>query len=392
VIPVKGDQRAIRRMNRGTILNLLRREGQLSRAQLGVRSGLSGAAVTTVVAELLRDELLVEHATGTSTGGRPPVYLTINPEKVFAVGIKLMPEHLTAVVTNISIEARERLDYPIADMRPGAVLDAVGRATRKLLKQAGCGDRSPLGVGIGMPGIIDFRRGVCVESPLLGWRDEPIGERLEKALGCPVFVDNDVNAFAEAERLFGRGRQASNFVLVTVGRGVGAGLVINGRTYRGQHGGAGDFGHMPLQGADRTCVCGRQGCLEAYASEPAMQEEFRRRSGARRAPGVARLVELAETGDPVASAILADGGSRLGTAVAALARLVDPELIVISGEGTRLGRAYFDPMHRSLRAHGIGDGSRAGGIEVVMDPWNDDTWACGAAGLVVGETFNSGLQ
>lgn len=387
---VKGDQRAIRQLNRSAILNLLRRRGSVSRVQLKELSGLSGAAVTSVVAELMRDGLLIEQAVGTSTGGRPPVMLAINPKSCFAVGIKLMADHMTAVLTNISIETQERIDYPLPDAQPATVVAAVTAAVRKLLKQAGCSKKQLLGLGIGMPGMIDFRQGICVHSPMLGWRLVPIGKMIEQSVRCPTYIDNDVNAFAEAERLFGRGRQSSNFIVVTVGRGIGAGLVINGRTFRGHRGGAGELGHVPTETDGRPCQCGNRGCLEAYASEPAMLNRIKEKESGAAGQSIDGMLESAKAGNKATLEILRDGGRRVGVALAGLVNVFDPELIVIGGEGVRLGDAFFGPLRESLSAHvfnGLGDG-----LQVVTEPWDDDAWARGAAGLVVSRTFEANFS
>jgi predicted NBD/HSP70 family sugar kinase len=384
---VKGDQRAIRQLNRSTILNFLRKQGSLSRVKLKQLSGLSGAAVTGVVAELIRDQLLIEESLGTSTGGRPPVLLAINPQSCLAVGIKLMPDHLTAVLTNISIETQTRIEYPLPDTAPAAVVAAVAATVKSLLKQAGRSRKRPLGVGIGMPGMIDFRHGVCVHSPMLGWRDVPIGAMIEKSLRCPVYVDNDVNAFAEAERLFGRGRQSSNFVVVTIGRGIGSGLVINGRTFRGHRGGAGELGHVLTERDGQACQCGNRGCLEAYASEPAMLRRIKEKAPGKAGQSIDAMLAGAKAGNKIVLEVLRDGGIRVGIAVASLVNLFDPELIVMGGEGMRLGEAFFGPLRESLFAHvfnGLGDD-----LEVVVEPWDDEAWARGAAGLVVGRTFDA---
>ena len=214
---------------------------------------------------------------------------------------------------------------------------AVAAAVKSLLKQAGRSRKPPLGVGIGMPGMIDFRHGVCVHSPMLGWRDVPIGEMIEKSLHCPVYVDNDVNAFAEAERLFGRGRQSSNFVVVTIGRGIGSGLVINGRTFRGHRGGAGELGHVPTQRDGRACQCGNRGCLEAYASEPAMLSRIKEKAPGKAGQSIDAMLASVKAGNKMSSkSCVTVALSR--HAVAALVNLFD-QADRDGGEGMRLSEA-----------------------------------------------------
>lgn len=385
---LKGDQSTVRALNRSVVLNLLRREGQLSRVRLKDLSGLSGAAVTGVVADLMTDGLVVEREVGASSGGRPPILLELNYAARVAVGAKLMVTHLQAVLTDLGTRVLANRDEPLADTRPETVAAAVSRAAARLLADAGVPRSRLVGVGVGMPGVIDPSRGVAVHSPMLGWREVPIERVLEDALGCPVHADNDVNAFAAAERLFGHGRSAAHLAVVTVGRGIGAGLVLNGVTYRGRDGGAGELGHTVVEPGGRPCECGKRGCLEAYASEPAILEralEAHPDLGEGGPLTVERLLAAA-AGHDGAREVLRDAGRRVGIALANLVNLVNPELIVVGGEGVRLGPAFLDPMRQALSEHAF-DGLGVG-LPVIVDPWGDDAWARGAAALAVTRTFD----
>lgn len=378
------DQSVVRALNRNALLNMLLQGAPLSRVQLRERSGLSGAAVTAVIAELIEDGLVEEQATGPSTGGRPPVLLTVHYNARAAVGFKLMERGLDAVLANLGGEVGHHVRCDLPDTRPETVVRTAAEVTARLLDGSGVSRERLVGLGMGLPGVIDTESGVCVHSAYLGWHGVPIAELLERATGVPTVIDNDVNAFAAAERLFGHGRQARHLAVVTVGRGIGSGLVANGRTYRGARGGAGELGHTVSERGGRVCDCGKRGCLEAYASEPALVARAREAAPDLTLPDIHAV--LAQRDDPRLRALLTDAGERVGVALANLVNLFNPELIVIGGEGVRLGEPYFSALRRTLRENAF-DGL-ADDLPVIIEPWGDEAWARGAASLAISRTFD----
>jgi predicted NBD/HSP70 family sugar kinase len=385
---VSGNQATVRAINRASLLNLLRQHGTLSRQELVNLTGLSSAAVTGVVASLLRQGLVVEARSGEPRGGRPPVLLEIAHLDWHAAGIKVMEHRLEVVLTDLHTETLARSAIKLPEQSPPALARSAAQAVTSLLESTGRTADRLVGIGVAMAGVIDPDRGVCVYSPFLQWQDVPVRGLLEAAISRPVWVDNDVNALATAEMLFGRGQQARNFAVVTVGRGIGAGLVIDGKVYRGNRGGAGEFGHTVTDPNGRECECGRRGCLEAYASEPALIAQGRERFPDLGTPGseiaVEDLVAVAQRGHEGVRSLLAEAGERVGIGLANLVNLFNPDLLVIGGEGVRLGEHFFGPMKQALRAH-IFTGLPVD-LPVYIDPWGDDAWARGAAGLAIQES------
>ena len=376
------DQSVVRALNKNAVLNLLHREGSLSRTDLKDISGLSGAAITAVVAELIQEGLIEDIAVGPSTGGRPPILLQVNYGARAAIGFKLMQRELAAVLVNLGgqVQVSERL--PLTDHTPGVVVGTAAEAARRLLESFSTAAPHLAGVGMGLPGVIDSDTGVCVRSSYLGWQDVPIASLLEERLGVPAFIDNDVNAFAAAERLFGHGKGVAHIVVLTVGRGIGAGLVLNGLPYRGRDGGAGEIGHTVSEVGGRACECGKRGCLEAYSAEPALVARAREMG-----VPVENVQELlAHADDERVTALMHDGGRRVGVALANLINVINPNLVVIGGEGVRLGEGFFGPLLTALHEHAF-DGL-ARDLRIVMEPWGDDAWARGAASLAVGRVFD----
>ncbi|HEX2865313.1 MAG TPA: ROK family transcriptional regulator [Deinococcales bacterium] len=382
---LKGDQGTVRALNRRLILNGIREHGPLSRAQLAELTGLSPAAVTGVTAELIAGRYLVERSVGASSGGRPPILLDLDAVTHRVAGLKLSDERLEAVITDMRTGVLARGSARLQSPTPEQVVTATATLLSTLCAEKNLDLDALLGVGFGLPGVMD-ERGACLRSPVLGWRDVPIAALLGERLGLPVWVDNDVNALVAAESLFGRGRRADNFIVVTVGRGIGAGFVLGGRVYRGAHGGAAELGHTTVEKNGRPCECGKRGCLEAYAAEPGLVRLYNEAKGHGRARGIKAVVQAAERGDAVALSVLAEAGERLGTAVANLVTLLDPELVVLGGEGVRLGEPYFKPLRRALRETAFGGAGE--NLPVYVDDWKDEQWARGAASLAVQHTFD----
>jgi len=230
-----------------------------------------------------------------------------------------------------------------------------------------------LAVGIGAAGIVDPDGGRVLFSPHLAWRDEPLRDETERALGVPVVVDNDANAAAWAEWRFGAARGRSHVVCVNLGTGIGGGMVADGTVRRGRWGLAGEFGHMIAVPDGRSCECGNRGCLEQYASGNVLGRRARELAGAGR-PAAARLLELAggdaaaitgrtvtaaaADGDPLAVELFADVGHWLGIGLANLAAALDPEVLVVGGGVCDAGELLLGPARESFRVTLPGRGFR----------------------------------
>lgn len=380
----KANRDLMRDLNTNLVVNLVKTGGSISRAELARQSKLSPATVTGIVRRLLRTGILSEVAVGPSRLGRPPVLLRLNQRAGYVIGIKLTEYGLTTVVTNLAAEVvySAESSTPLVG-NPGAALDAVEAAVREALAKSELKRKMVLGIGIGLAGIIDAAAGVCRYSHILHWRNVELSEPLRRRLQIPVWVDNDVNTLAVAEKWFGAGVGLRHFLTVTVGRGVGLGVVLNGEIYRGAFGGAGEFGHTIVAPGGPPCQCGREGCLEALVSEPVLRSQVSTLLG--RPVSQQELVTLAGGSDARVREVLADAGYQLGLALANLVTLLNPERLIVSGEGTRLGPAFFEPMTKAVRETAFA--SVGAELDVVIQRWGDDAWAIGAATLVLRELF-----
>lgn len=380
-----GRRELIRDMNLTLVLNLVREHGPISRADLARISGLSASTVTEITASLLRDAFLLEdtESPGRSRSGvgRPATNLTVNPSAGHVVGLKLAADSLTAAITNLSAEPLGVARAAHArEADPATVVDLFESVVEEALRAAAVGRDTLLGLGIGVPGVVQPESGIVGGSPLAAWTGVDLVELLGDRLGLPVYLDNDVNTLTVAEQLYGAGRGFPHFVVVTIGRGIGMGIVVNGVVFRGAHGGAGEIGHVRADPDGAECWCGRRGCLEAVAAEPAIVRDVLTATGRLVAP---EDLDRAAAGDATVRNLLATAGRHVGRAVATLVTLVDPARVIVSGEGVRLGPAYLDGIRAGLAEHLPPTGEP----EIVVEPWGDEAWARGAATLVLRELF-----
>lgn len=370
--------------NRAAILAHIGAHGATSRADLARSLDLSPALITKLTRDLLADGLLSELEHSPSRGGRPAQLLGLTAGSFGAIGVKVAPDHLTLVEVGIggmvTRTATEQFDaaHPMALTRLTAVLTAFESASTHA---------NLLGVGVGLPGnVLEQSEGV-VDSTQLGWSQVPLGSTLRSATGLPVLIDNNVNALALAESVFGSGRGHENFLVVTIGTGIGAGIVSGGAIVRGHSGNAGEIGHLPVDENGPRCQCGASGCLESLIGQAALVARARNNGVIGADAGIAALAAKAGSGDDAAQELYAWAGHLLGRAIAGVVNTLDPELIVILGEGAESWRHWSLGFEPALRSSVM---PRKRAIEVVVEGWQDDRWAQGAASLVLSTPFDSG--
>ena len=236
-----------------------------------------------------------------------------------------------------------------------------------------------------------MQSGVVHYSPFFHWQELPLADLISAQIKLPVYVDNDVNTLTLTEHLFGEGHDVENFAVVTVGRGIGMGMVVHHRLYQGGPGGAGEFGHLTLDLDGPLCDCGKRGCLEALASDPAVIRYIRQRSpNPREQPRtLADVIAAADRGDTLAREALEISGRYIGLGLSMIVNLLCPSVIVLSGEGVIAGEYRLAPIRETLRQHAFN--GLLDNVSIVIKPTDDQAWARGAAGLVVAKSFESPL-
>jgi len=389
-----GNRDLIRAINRSTILNLIKMHGAIPRAEIARITGLSPATVSTISTELIQENLVFEKETGDSSGGRRPIMLAINPHGGCVVGIKVMEDHALGALTDLEATLLGKQSYPLTDTSPIGVSQALSELISELLHKSENPAANLMGVGVGLAGIVDSAQGLVRQSPFFGWTDVPLREMIQDRVNVPVYLDNDVNTLAFAEKWFGAGRGIDNFLVVTFGRGIGLGIVVNGQFLHGTRGSAGELGHTVVQPGGELCSCGKRGCLEMYASEPAMlrqsAEAFQQGQLSFLPQTPEDMVTLAKQGETAVHEIFAKAGQLLGQSIANLINIFNPQRILINGEGVRAGKWLFDPMQAAIDEHTMP--SLRQDVSILVEPLGDDAWARGAASLVLHELFESPIK
>lgn len=369
--------------SRSAILAHIGAHGATSRAELARALGLSPALITKLTRDLLADGLLHELEHEASRGGRPAQLLGLASASIGTIGVKVAPDH----VTNVEVGIEGLVTRAATEPFDAAHAMALGRLTDIVRKFTdGASHTRLLGIGVGLPGNVLEQSEDVVDSTQLGWSQVPLGSALRAATGLPVLIDNNVNALALAEALFGTGRGRSDFLVVTIGTGIGAGIVSGGAIVRGHSGNAGEIGHIPVDPDGPPCQCGARGCLEALIGQSALIREARARGVLGPDASISALAAAAGGGNEVAQSVFHDAGRLLGRAVAGVVNTLDPEIIVILGEGAESWQHWSPGFEPALRGAVI---PRKRGIAVVVEGWQDDRWAQGAASLVLSTPFDA---
>ncbi|MEU8651582.1 ROK family transcriptional regulator [Streptomyces sp. NPDC048737] len=355
--------------------------GPLTRGEVARRAGLSPAAVTKAVRPLIESGYLVEDtdAGARPALGRPAGLVRVDGGRALFIGVKLTGDEIIGVLTDLCCRSLVDRRVPLADRAPGAVLDATADLVRELLTEAeGYGVRVA-GLGVAVSGDVDRAEGVVRYSPFLEWREVPLAELAAAVTGLPVTVDNDVRALTVAEQWFGAGVGLSDFAVVTVGAGIGCGLVVHGRVVAGAHGVAGEIGHVTVDPDGPPCHCGNRGCVEAVAADAAILARIRETGGTGVAD-TAEAVDRARHGDAGAREAYARAGNAIGRGIATVANLLGPSRVIISGEGLAAYDLFAEHIREAFAAAAFGSAARC---DVQTRPLPFEEWARGAAATAI---------
>lgn len=379
-----GTLRSLRERNRAQVIDVLRRHGSVSRAEIARVTGLSRSTVSSLVAELQEEGLVAERGDESSPGaqgGRPAALLSLEAVAGSAVGLDFGHTHVHVAVADLSsriiAERRIRIDV---DRAADAALDAAADLVSELLAAAKADRDRVVAVGVGLPGPVDRRTGTFGASLILpGWAGlQPVGE-LERRLGLPVEVDNDANLGALGELTYGAGRGESDIVYLKVATGIGAGLVLGGRLHRGATGVAGELGHVTIDPDGELCGCGNRGCLEVAAAAPALLAQLTRAHGDDLT--VERVLELSAAGDPGARRVLGDAGRAIGGVVGDVVTVVNPRRIIVGGELSAAGEPLLRGIREALERRSLP--AAGGAVEVTAGELGERAELLGALALVI---------
>jgi predicted NBD/HSP70 family sugar kinase/biotin operon repressor len=379
-----GSLGSLRESNRERVVQALRMLGVASRADVARRTGLSRSTVSSIVAELLAEGLVVDREEDgrPSSAGRPPALIALDPAAGVAVGIDFGKRHLAVAASDLShrVLAEEWIEMP-EDYEAEDGIDRAAELVDLVLSDGGADRDRVLGVGMGIPGPV-HRSGVVGSSAILpGWAGTRGADRMAERLGFHVWLGNDANLGALSEATWGAGKGAAALVYLKLSTGIGAGIVIDGELFDGAGGTAGEIGHITLDETGDICRCGSRGCLETFAAGAAIARMLSRSRGEEL--DVDAVLSRAAAGDPGCRRALRDAGRAIGVAVANLCNLVNPERIVVGGSMGYAGDLLLDPLRESVGLRAIP--SAAEDVEVVLGELGERAELLGAVALVLHE-------
>ncbi|TNJ68037.1 ROK family transcriptional regulator [Paenibacillus hemerocallicola] len=338
-----GDQHLVKKINKTIVLDTIIKHSPLSRAQLSDMTGLHKGTVSTLVNELIDEKLVYEIGLGRSSGGRKPVMLVFHKTAGYAVGVDLGVRYILAVLTDLEGRIVGELQLDLEGGEPEGVLKLVEEAVHSLKAGAPPSPYGIVGAGIGVAGIVDDN-GIVLLAPNLGWENVELQRLLQEKLGFPVAIDNEANAGALGELQYGAAREASDIVYLSVGTGIGAGIVIGRQLMKGSGGFSGEIGHTTIETNGKKCRCGNKGCWEQYASESSVMEKAR-------TLGIGKfdeLIALARRESPEAVRLFHEVGESLGIGIANIVNTFNPELILIGNQMTRAEQWIRNPIERAV--------------------------------------------
>jgi glucokinase-like ROK family protein len=352
----------VKSFNKHAALDLIRfSAGGLSRADIANQMGLTRAAVSLIVNELLKSGVVQEAEIRSVPSGRPPVMLEINSNRGLVGAIDMGATHMSIAVADFTARILQEADFKI-DIKSGpkVCLEEANKNLLKMLESQGLSLSDLSAVGIGVPGPVNTEAGIVVAPPIMpGWDHYPIRATLEKMWGCPVTLNNDSELGALGEWAYGAGRGEKNIAYIKVGSGIGAGLILNQQIYGGTTGAAGEIGHLTIEENGPLCNCGNHGCLEAFAGGHAIAKqgqllvESGRRTLLSELPiekiTAYEVAEAARRGDLPAQEILRRAGTFIGIAIAGLINLFNPSIVIIGGGVAQVGDVLTTPIRQAVR-------------------------------------------
>ncbi len=357
------DQAFVRELNTSVVMDYIRLYAPLSRAELATRTGLNRSTISIITNELIERGFVQETTRQDPTIGRPGLQLQFNPDGGFAIGLEIGVDFICIVVTNFIAEVLWRKTEDVAPQSSHiTVMERAEELINEAMQVGAAHNLRALGIGVGVPGLVDSRQGKLVYAPNLNWVDLPIRLIWMSRFNLPVFVENEANCAALGEHFYGAAHDVNNFIYLKTGVGLGGGILVDGQLFKGSQGFGGEVGHTSLYGDGVLCGCGRRGCWETYVSPITVLRQVREKL---RAGGSVRLLELAggdpqcvtlsmltqaaQQGDALALETFKELATHMGVGIANLVNTFNPELIVLGGALTACSQWLIPDIQKYLQ-------------------------------------------
>jgi glucokinase-like ROK family protein len=379
-----GDLNLVKKINKTIVLHHIRTDSPISRAKIAEITGLTKATVSSLVNELIESSLVEEIGVGESSGGRKPMMLLFNGMAGYAIGVDLGVHDILAVLTDLTGKVIRENRIQHHNESAEQVTSLLKATIRELIETAPESVYGVIGIGLGVPGICDDEGNLLV-APNLGWENVPLQAQLEAEFGLPVVIDNEANAGAVGEKQFGAGKDTANLVYVSIGMGIGAGIIIKNELYRGASGFSGEIGHISIQHDGPKCRCGSLGCWELYASEHALLEQAGQVLG--HEVDLETLLNEAESGDAAVIKLFERLGYYLGVGVVNIINGYNPEFIILGGRLAGGEKWLMKPLLQLLEKRSLPHPRKQ--LRVEFSELRDRSTVLGAASFAVAKFFAS---
>ncbi|QMV41433.1 ROK family protein [Cohnella cholangitidis] len=375
-----GDQALIKRINTAIVLEYILRGAPLSRAQISEQSGLNKATVSSLVQDLIDGSLVQEIGTGESSGGRKPVLLEFIATSGYAVGIDLGVNYIRGVLTDLRGNIVAERTSALRQSEPGAAVDQLCVCIENLMAEAPSSPYGIVGIGVGVPGLVDDT-GTILFAPNLKWRDIPLQRLLSERFSLPITIDNEANMGALGEQKYGAGRSINNLIYVSVGIGIGTGLILHKSLYKGASGFSGEMGHLSVEAHGKNCTCGNRGCWEMYASEQALLEQA--------APlgfeDLEALLAAASAGREDVLELFSGIGEYLGVGIANIVNVFNPDAVVIGNRMSQARPWLEGPLRQTVIQRALGFHLRK--VQLLFAELGERSSMMGAAEMAIAGFF-----
>ena len=391
--------RDLRKSNRSRALWEVFLNGPLTRQEVGTVAGLSPATVSNLVAALVAEGVVAEVGLEDSNGGRPRGLLQVNPGYGYVIGVDVGETAFLVELFDFGLQplARHTSVTDMTVLDPDDAVSHIVAGVEAVIAETGVARTAILGVGVGVPGLVEHHADAVVHGQSVGWHAVPLEKMLRDRTRLPILVDNGAKTLGQAERWFGAARSTGNAVIVLLGIGVGMCIISNGEVYRGATSSAGEWGHTTVVAGGRTCRCGAQGCLEAYVGAGAIVARYEQLKRRRAASGPGELEAgiagiIARAGrDRIADQVLDETVTYLGAGLADLVNLFNPERVVVGGW---LGRTLSDALLPRIRAAAERQALRLpfSRVEIVKAELGPDAVALGGATLPIAQLLSAGAM
>jgi predicted NBD/HSP70 family sugar kinase len=341
-----GDLKLIQELNRSIILKTIRHYGPISRSEIAKKNKISPTTVTSAVKKLLQQGLVHEKGIGVSSGGRKPILVRFSPNSRFLIGVSISNSAIKIAEMNLKAKVGKQKTFPICNLKGELVIDYLLKSIGQFLEEYSDLTKC-IGISITSPGIIDVDKGIICKNAKLKLENIPLKEMVKERFKLKIWLENDANAIALAEKQFGAYKKYENLVYIAIGDGVGAGIIINRSIFRGRQGGAGELGHTSINRDGIHCDCGNIGCLENYVSWPAIHSKVLSSIAQGKHTMMLELVKgdinritlsifryALKKNDQLAKEIMTDTAAYLATGIVNLVNLLNPDIVILGGKVT----------------------------------------------------------